>query len=66
MENILEWFAANWWWVTIAAAIVAKLLNKNTPKFSDSAGVTKWLLVVLDVLDVVKVSNTGTGKEVLR
>jgi hypothetical protein len=51
------------WWpvVALVAAGVAKVLNVLTPHFSERAGVVRALLIVVDVLDMIKVSTAPKG-----
>lgn len=66
MERVMTWLGENWWWLLMLAAALAKVLNKATAHWSDREGVVRWLLFVLDVLDVVKATPPPGGKKGVR
>lgn len=53
-----------WPVVALIAAFLAKLVNKITPHFSESKA--KWLLVLVDLLDVLKLTPPPAPKDGVR
>ena len=62
MQSILTWLQTNWWWVLIAVAALAKILNKVTQHFSEYKGLVRWCLFLVDLLDVIKSTPPPEGK----
>lgn len=54
METVINWLNANWWWVLLIVAVLAKVLNKVTQHFSEHKGLVKWCLFLVDLFDLVK------------
>lgn len=58
MESIVEFVTTWWpWFVGVAAPLLFKVLNRLTPHFDDHTGVKRVLLIIVDVLDVLKLSK---------
>ena len=56
MEQIITWVQNNWWLVLLIIGVIAKVINVLTKHFSEYKGFVRILMVIVDILDVIKVT----------
>lgn len=56
LKQVYHWCLENWPLLVLAAAVVAKVLNKVTAHWSERKGLVRWCLFLIDLLDLVKVT----------
>jgi hypothetical protein len=57
LKAVWNWLSVNWGFVCLVVIpIVAKILNKITANYSDRKGLVRFCLMVIDILDVIKLT----------
>jgi hypothetical protein len=61
-NQIVLFVKLNWGSILIIAALVAKILNKVTSHYSYKKGLVRFLYMLIDILDVVKITPTTVDR----
>ncbi len=61
MEAVIGFFNAYWWAILLVVAVLAKVANLISVHWSERDGLKRWMLFLVDVLDIVK-STPRPGK----
>ena len=60
---MLEWCTTYWYVIVAVAGVIAKVLDLLTPHFSEHAGVKKFILVLINICNVLKITPAPKPKE---